>query len=160
VGDRTARVARDVLVERATERDVEHLNAPADREERPVLVERPLGERDLQPISRLGHLQDRRMSDFAEPRWVDVAAAREEQPVEARPERVECAVVEARGEEHRHTASLLEGDQVGIVEMGARRGLAGGAVGGRRSGHADQGCTPHGGSVAHRLDVIWAHYVT
>src|SRR2546425_13140203 len=49
--DDAARLARDVLVERPAERDVEHLEPAADREEGHALIEREPGEIDLQIVA-------------------------------------------------------------------------------------------------------------
>jgi hypothetical protein len=72
--ERRARLARDVLVEAAPERDVQHLQAATDREQGYAFTERPAREVDLECVTSRGDFAGGRMRRLAESRRIDVAA--------------------------------------------------------------------------------------
>ena len=73
-------LSRDVLNERATQRHVHHLNAPADRQGRDTQLDCRSGERELVGIARGVCFASRGMRRFAEQARIDVFAAREDEP--------------------------------------------------------------------------------
>src|SRR5438093_7838477 len=77
---------RDVLVEAPAQRDVDDLDAAADGEEGHVVVERPMDDADPESVTRPGDFACGVVALVAEARGVDVAAAREDEAVEALPE--------------------------------------------------------------------------
>lgn len=71
-----------VLVERTTERDIEHLDAAADGEDRYVTLERRTNQSDLEAIASLGYAVRKGMSSCcAVQLGIDVAATSEEKPI-------------------------------------------------------------------------------
>jgi hypothetical protein len=78
-----ARLARDVLVQAAAERHVEHLEAATDRKQGDVLRERPARQLDLERVARGGDFGGGRVRRLPEARWVDVAAPGQQHPVHA-----------------------------------------------------------------------------
>ena len=80
---RQRKLARDVLNQRAAERDVEHLHAAADREQRQTASQAPAHQRDF-CASRPGSASwNAGCRVLAEERRIDVAAAGEQQAVDA-----------------------------------------------------------------------------
>ena len=103
---------RDVLHERAASRDVQDLHAAADAEDRAGPASRAAAMRPISNSSRAGiDFLERRMRRLAVSRRIDVAAARQEQAVDAgerlrrRARRVEDADL-ATGVEDRPAGSL------------------------------------------------------
>ena len=100
----------EVLVQRATRHDVEHLEPSTDREQREVEVERSARQRELGLVTfgegRLGA----RIARFAVARRVDINAARRQQPVIGR--EVEVATILACVHRHRLAAGAL--DRAGV----------------------------------------------
>ena len=92
-------LARDVLDKRAPERHVEHLDTPADAEDRRVASERAVEQLDLECIARrrdpIGCRMDRAS---AVPRRVDVSAAAEDEAVEKVQQRGYRLVLERQDE--------------------------------------------------------------
>src|SRR2546428_9115322 len=99
---------RDVLVEASAQRDVDDLDASADGQEGHVVVERPVDEADLEGVTRLGDSARGVVALLAEARGVDVAAAREDEAVEALPEYTERGLTELRRGKHGESARLLD----------------------------------------------------
>src|SRR5215510_4261251 len=128
-----------VLVEGAAERDVEHLDAAANSEERRLLLERHVRHRRLERIARRRHVVERRMRRLAEARGIHVATAREKNGVEATHEPRQGRGGELRGEEHGHAARLLHRFEIRGIDVGALGRLADGD----RRGDADQQFTRH-----------------
>src|SRR3989454_3546306 len=126
---------RDVLVEAPAQRDVDDLDAAADGEERHVVVERPVDEADLESVTRRGDFARGVVALLAEARGVDVAAAREDEAVEALPEHTERGLVELRREQHGDPPGLLnraQGRRVHVRALGL-------LVEGDRGRDADEG---------------------
>ncbi len=63
---------RDVLIERAPQRDVQQLVAPADGEDRDVAVHRRIDQRELEPVGHLVDPVDGRMRILAVAAGIDV----------------------------------------------------------------------------------------
>ena len=74
--------ARQVLDQRPALRDVHHLHAPADPQERDVALDRPPRERDLEVVALGDRVHRLRRALLAVEARVDVGAAREQQPVD------------------------------------------------------------------------------
>ena len=123
VVERRREIARDVLEEAPAERDVQHLKAAADREERHAAFERPVGQLDLERVTRRRDLGRRRVARLAEARGVHVTAAREEHAVDPREQRRARRRAELRRQHHRHTARLLDRIEVRRVDVRALRVL-------------------------------------
>src|SRR3989454_11926251 len=139
---------RDVLVEAPAQRDVDDLDAAADGEERHVVVERPVDEADLESVTRPGDFACGVVALLAEARGVDVAAAREDEAVEALPEHTERGLTELRREQHGDPAPLLKRAQGRRVHVRALPLLVEGDRG-RDAGEGRQ----HAPSVAQRAAV-------
>ena len=72
-----------VLLQRSTDCDVQHLHSAADAEQRQIARERPQGEGDLETIAVRVRAADLRMGLLAVAGRVDVGAAPEDQRIEA-----------------------------------------------------------------------------
>src|SRR3990172_9360525 len=107
VSEGRAGVAPDVLVEAAAERDVEHLDAAADREEREPLGEGAAGQLELERVARFGDLCERWVAGLAEVPRVHVAAARQDERVEPPPQPVAGGGAQGRRQQHPHPPPLL-----------------------------------------------------
>ena len=73
----------------------------------------------LERVARGGDVVERRVRRLAEARRVHVAAAREQDRVEAAHEALEGGLRELGRQEHGHAARLLDGVEVGRVDVGA-----------------------------------------
>ena len=72
----------ELLDERAAARDVEHLHAPADTQQRQVALERAAGQRELEAVAPRPHPDRLLRARLAVEARADVAAAGDEQAVE------------------------------------------------------------------------------
>ena len=108
-------VSLDVLDQRATVRDVDHLEAPADREHRDVALPRLRDERELERVApRVGGL-GLRVDRRAVARGLHVLATAEAERVEL----VRCGVVRVDGD---HVAAdIAQRLQVVLARAGAER---------------------------------------
>src|SRR4051794_25743774 len=111
-------VLREMLDEVTAAQDVEQLEAAADRERREVSLERRLEEPELARVAPLLCRVSRGVPLGAIPRWIDVDAAGEHDPVED-VERLVDPVL-ARGNDESTAARLL--DRVDVVERHERGG--------------------------------------
>ena len=75
--------ARQILDQRAALRDVHHLHAAADSEERDVALDRPPRERDLEVVALGDGVHRLRRALLAVEARVDIGAAGEQQAVDA-----------------------------------------------------------------------------
>src|SRR5438105_15616627 len=76
--ERRARLARNVLIEAASEGDVQYLKPAADREQGNPARERPLRQVDLERVARGGNFGGGRMRRLAEARGIHIAPASQE----------------------------------------------------------------------------------
>src|SRR6185369_14862785 len=98
VRDLGAGLGRHILVERAAERYVQHLDAAADRQHRYAAREREVQHRGLEGVTRRSDVVQRRMRRLAEPGRIHVAAAGQEEAVQLRAELLERRGGELRGQ--------------------------------------------------------------
>jgi hypothetical protein len=141
-------VVREVLVQRPAARDVHHLHAAADAEERQVTLHRPRRERQLERVALGRRARGRGVRLGAVGRRVHVGAAREQQAVE----HVEHAVGVLDGgrvgrEQQRDAAGALDGvdvaagqqDGLGVPDAPARALERGAQADDGWGGHDDRG---------------------
>ena len=138
-----AGIGADVLVETAAERDVQHLDAAADREDRQPPIERDPHRRGLDGVARRRDVVERGMRGLAEERGVHVAAAGQEQAVQAPREPIEGGGAELGRQRHRYAPGLLDGVEVRRVHVGPLGML----VDSDRGADADEGTWRHGASI-------------
>ena len=86
VGQSVGPLAGDVLHEGAAERDVEDLDAAADREQRHVVGHGATGEAELEVVAGRRDVVDGRVPRLAEALGLDVTAAGEHEAVQPLPE--------------------------------------------------------------------------
>jgi hypothetical protein len=95
---------RDILDQRTAQRDVHHLHAATDAQQRLVFLRRPPGERNLHAVAVAVYAAGLLVLLFAKQGRINVIPAGQQHSVSGQIQLAECAVVERRGHQQRRAA--------------------------------------------------------
>src|SRR3989442_5631455 len=136
-------LARQVLVQRAAERDVEDLDAAADREDRQPALARARDQGELDRVALGIDLAELGVRGGAVARGIDVLAARQHEPGDGREDLHGTAGIERRRDDDGDEPGARQGAHVRGVERDALAPIV--AASGGRRGHEAAHRTGGGG---------------